>query len=139
MKTNSTLRTAFGVTLFCFFLPFAKISVSLVGGVTLNGWNLAFGSNLPGIGSMPPDGPTALCLIVLLVGFLLTLVKKKPIGRWIGILPLITVLKFASIFGADQNNIVFSMKFLFGAYLVFWLSLALAIIGFRGREEPAKS
>jgi hypothetical protein len=111
----------------------------MIGGITLNGWSFAFGSSRsPFDGPIPPDGPTALSLLVLIVGFAISMIKKKPIGKWIGILPLIVTLKLSTVFGGNQETMMFSIKFLIGAYLIFWVSLATAIIGFIGREQPAK-
>ena len=135
MKTsNNYLRIAFGIALFSYLLPFVQASVQMLGSQTYSGFQLAFGgSDSIGGGTRPPDGEIGLPLLFLIVAFLFSL-RKKPLGRWIGILPIMSVFFFSKLFGEDGNGFV-GLQWRIGLFLCFWVSLAAAIIGFIGRNK----
>lgn len=74
-------------------------------------------------------------LAVLLLAFVLSL-SKKPLGRWIGALPLVPVLIFSLLVSNSGGNGFAELRWGLGLYFSLLASLAASILGFMGQILP---
>lgn len=86
-------------------------------------------------GPRPPEPLVLLPLILLVLAFVLSL-GKKPIGRWIGILPLIPFLIFSLMVSQSAGDGFAQLRWSLGIYFSLLASLAASVIGFAGRVFP---
>jgi hypothetical protein len=134
-NSNLALRISLGALIFSFLLPFYQLGMIFEGALTLSGFASAFGADFGGGKEWPGHGPLGLGFILGLVAFLICM-RKKPIGRWIGILPLGSFwFLFNNI--EEGGNVLVSLKPLLGIYLATLSALVAAVIGFIGRTIPS--
>jgi hypothetical protein len=86
-------------------------------------------------GPRPPNPLFMLPLILLVLAFVLSL-GKKPVGRWIGILPLVPFLIFALMVSQSAGDGFAQLRWGLGIYFSLLASLAASVIGFAGRVFP---
>jgi len=133
--TNIALRISLGFALLAFLLPFASVSVFMFGSQSASGLSMAFGGENMNGGRRPPELLILLPLILLVLAFVLSL-GKKPLGRWIGAIPLVPFLIFSLLVSHSGGNGFAELRWGLGIYFSLLASLAASIIGFMGRVLP---
>ncbi len=96
---------------------------------------MAFGGENMNGGRRPPEPLIWLPLILLVLAFVLSL-GKKPLGRWIGVMPLVPFLIFSLLVSQSGGNGFAELRWSLGIYFSLLASLAASIIGFIGRVLP---
>jgi len=134
-QNNIALRVSLGFALLAYLLPFASVSAFLLGSQSLSGLALAFGGENMSGGQRPPFPFVVFPLVLLIVAFLLSL-SKKPLGRWIGAIPLVPVLIFSLLASNSGGNGFTELRWGLGLYSSLLASLAASIQGFMGRIAP---
>lgn len=134
-NSNLALRISLGFALFAFLLPFYQVSVAFVGAQFLSGLGAAFGGQDPFGGNRAPLPPVFLSLLLLVVAFAFSL-RRKPLGRWIGILPLIALFFLAQSF-VGVENFMASVQPRWGLLFATLCSLVAAVFGFIGRTPAS--
>jgi hypothetical protein len=122
--SNIGLRIALGLALLSFFLPFVTISTFLVGTESWSGLSMAFEAS-----------EITFVLIVLIVAFILSF-NKKPLGRWIGTLPLLSALILLhSESNPSWGNGFTQIRLGVGLHFCLLASIAALILGFMGESS----
>ena len=131
--SNIGLRVSLGFALFAFLLPFISVSAFLLGSQSVSGLSLALGGQDMSGGTRGPYAFALLPLLCLIAAFAVSL-RRKLVGRWIGVLPLIPVFFFSILLAAPQGNGFVATQWAFGLQLCLVASLIAAALGFIGRQ-----
>lgn len=121
-QSNIRLRLALGIALFAFLLPFFTVSSFL-------GTFLSKSESFSGITlTIKGVAPLPFTLFALIIAFVLSF-NKNPLGRWIGVFPL---LAFASLAWSSKSggNGFIEVSASLGYYLCLLASLVASILGF---------
>ncbi len=134
-KTNIALRISLGFALLAFLLPFAWGSIYPFGSKSFSGLAFAFGGKDMFGGQSQPIPSILWSFLLLVITFLLSLCKR-PLGRWIGVIPLVPVLIFSDLASNSGGDGYIQLRWGLGLYASLLASLAASILGFMGRSAP---